>query len=155
MTADEIEALFARADGRYGFARWRRPLAPVVFGVDDAALATVKGAIAAVAAAARHPVVETDPEMGANLMVPRGRGRSSSSNPVRSMSMNWNCWTGARILPAFARCAGRGPMCALSLVIWAAHWAGAAIFRPLRANLWGRFNWMMRFYWTFSKKAWI
>lgn len=69
MTADEIEALFARADGRYGFARWRRPLAPVVFGVDDATLATVKGAIAAVAAAARHPVVETDPEMGANLMV--------------------------------------------------------------------------------------
>lgn len=69
MTAEEVAALFTRADGGYAFARWLRPIVPVVFGVDDATLATVKGAIEAVVALAGHRMAETDPEQGANLMV--------------------------------------------------------------------------------------
>ncbi|MEM1387139.1 MAG: hypothetical protein AAF748_08615 [Pseudomonadota bacterium] len=66
--AETIEALFTRADGSYLFARWGRPIAPVVFGVDDATLAVVKGACEAVVALAGHQMAETDPELGANLM---------------------------------------------------------------------------------------
>ncbi len=68
MTADEIETLFQRK-GQYAFARWGRPIAPVVFGVEDATLATVKGALEAVTTFAGHPMAETDPELGANLML--------------------------------------------------------------------------------------
>lgn len=69
MTADEIQALFTRADGSYLCARWGRPIVPVVFGIDDASLPVVKGAIEAVVALAGHRMAETDPELGANLMV--------------------------------------------------------------------------------------
>ena len=69
MTADQIEALFTRKDGTYLCARWGRPIAPVVFGVDDATLAVFKDAIAAVATLSHHAMAETDPELGANLMV--------------------------------------------------------------------------------------
>lgn len=69
MTPEEIEAYFTRSDGSYLCARWGRPIAPVVFGVDDATLAVVKGAIEAMAQLAGHDMVETDPELGANMMV--------------------------------------------------------------------------------------
>lgn len=69
MDATAIEALFTRTDGTYVCARWGRPLAPVVFGVDDATLSVFKDAIAAVATLAGHELAETDPELGANLMV--------------------------------------------------------------------------------------
>jgi hypothetical protein len=69
MTADEIAALFTRPDGSFLCARWGRPIVPVVFGVDDATLATVKAAIEAVVALAGHRMAETDPELGANLML--------------------------------------------------------------------------------------
>lgn len=65
----EVEPLFTRADGRYVFARWGRPIVPVVFGVDDASLALFKGAIEAVVTLAHHRMAETDPELGANLMI--------------------------------------------------------------------------------------
>ena len=64
-----IENLFTRADGAYVFARWGRPIVPVVFGVDDASLAVFKGAIEAVVTLASHQMAETDPELGANLMI--------------------------------------------------------------------------------------
>ena len=69
MQAKEIEALFTRADGQFLCARWGRPIVPVVFGVDDATLSTVKGAIEAVVALAGHKMAETDAELGVNLMV--------------------------------------------------------------------------------------
>lgn len=69
MTPTEIEALFTRADGSFLCARWGRPIVPVVFGVEEATLAVVKGAIEAVVAHAGHRMAETDPELGANLMV--------------------------------------------------------------------------------------
>lgn len=68
MTPEQIQALFTR-DGAYAFARWGRPVAPVVFGVDDATLAVVKGALDAVARLAGREIAETDPELGANLMI--------------------------------------------------------------------------------------
>lgn len=69
MTPQEIERLFTRSDGTYLCARWSRPIVPIVFGVDDATLAVMKGACEAVVTLAGHKMAETDPEMGANLMV--------------------------------------------------------------------------------------
>lgn len=69
MDQDAVAALFTRADGTYLCARWGRPIVPVVFGVDDATLAVFKGAIEAVVTLAQHQMAETDPELGANLMV--------------------------------------------------------------------------------------
>lgn len=69
MTAEEIEALFTGSDGSYFCARWGRPIVPVVFGVSDQTLATLKGAIEAMVTLAGHRMAETDPELGANLMM--------------------------------------------------------------------------------------
>ena len=68
MTPSNVEALFTGADGTYRFARWGRPIVPVVFGVGDETLPVVKGAVEAVVATAGHRMAETDPELGANLM---------------------------------------------------------------------------------------
>ena len=65
----DIAPFFTRSDGTYLCARWSRPIAPVVFGVDDATLGIVKGAIEAVVALADHKMTETDPELGANLVM--------------------------------------------------------------------------------------
>jgi hypothetical protein len=69
LTAAQIEDLFTRADGAYVFARWGRPIAPVIFGVDDQTLGIVKGAIESVVSLAGHQMAETDPELGVNLMM--------------------------------------------------------------------------------------
>lgn len=64
LSPEEIARLFTRSDGSFLFARWGRPLAPIVFGVEDATLATLKGAMEAVCAMAGHQMAETDPELG-------------------------------------------------------------------------------------------
>ncbi|WP_420343376.1 hypothetical protein [Paenirhodobacter sp.] len=69
LTPADVTRMFTRAGGDYLFARWGRPIVPVVFGVDAATLATVKGAVEAVVALAGHKMAETDPELGANLMI--------------------------------------------------------------------------------------
>lgn len=69
MTAEEIEKLFTRRDGQFAFARWGRPIAPVVFGVEEEALPVIKGALEAVAQLAGHEMAETDPELGSNVMM--------------------------------------------------------------------------------------
>ncbi|MES2436036.1 MAG: hypothetical protein V4586_19660 [Pseudomonadota bacterium] len=69
MTPEQVQTFFTRSDGSYLFARWGRPIVPVVFGVEDATLSVVKGAIEAVVALAGHKMAEHDPEIGANLMV--------------------------------------------------------------------------------------
>ena len=69
MDKAAVEALFTRSGGDYLFARWGRPIVPVVFGVDDATLSVVKGAVEAVVMLAGHRMAETDPELGANLMI--------------------------------------------------------------------------------------
>ncbi|MCD1625954.1 DUF2927 domain-containing protein [Seohaeicola saemankumensis] len=69
LSASDIETLFTRSDGGYVFARWGRPVAPVVFGVEAETLTVIKGALEAVVTLAGHQMAETDPELGANLMV--------------------------------------------------------------------------------------
>lgn len=69
MDAAQIEELFTRSDGGYAFARWGRPICPVVFGVDDATLAVVKSAIEATCELAGHEMGEMDAELGSNLMM--------------------------------------------------------------------------------------
>lgn len=69
MDAADIEALFTRGDGSFAFARWGRPICPVVFGVDDATLAVVKGALEAVVSLAGHEMGDMDAELGSNLMM--------------------------------------------------------------------------------------
>ncbi|WP_323009076.1 hypothetical protein [Paracoccus sp. (in: a-proteobacteria)] len=67
MNPDTIASLFTR-EGRFLCARWGRPVAPVIFGLADESLAVFRDATRAVLAHARHPIAETDPEMGANLI---------------------------------------------------------------------------------------
>lgn len=67
--ATDIEALFTRKDGTYLCARWGRPIVPVVFGVEDASVAVLKGAFEAVCVLAGHQMAETDPELGVNVMM--------------------------------------------------------------------------------------
>ena len=69
MEAREIEAHFTREDGSFLFARWGRPIAPVVFGVTDATLSVIKGALEAVMVLSGHRMAETDPELGSNMML--------------------------------------------------------------------------------------
>lgn len=68
MDHSEIEKMFTRGDGSFAFARWGRPLAPVVFGVDDATLSVIKGAIEAVCQVAGHETMDGDAELGSNFM---------------------------------------------------------------------------------------
>jgi hypothetical protein len=69
MQASDIEVLFTREDGQFLFARWGRPIAPVVFGVEEQTLEIIKGALEAVCVLSGHKMAETDPELGANLMM--------------------------------------------------------------------------------------
>lgn len=69
ISPETVEEFFTRASGDYVFARWGRPIAPVVFGVEDDTLTVVKSAIEACVAIAGHDMAETDPELGTNLMV--------------------------------------------------------------------------------------
>jgi len=69
MTPEEIESHFTTPNGAYAFARWGRPIVPVVFGVSEETLSVVKGAIEAVVTLAAHKMDELDAEFGANLML--------------------------------------------------------------------------------------
>lgn len=68
LSVAAIEQLFTRKDGNYSFARWGRPIAPIVFGVDDDTLGYLKDAIAQTVAVTGGTLAETDPEFGANFM---------------------------------------------------------------------------------------
>ncbi len=93
MGPGEIEALFTRGDGSYLFARWGRPIVPVVFGVDDASLAVFKGAIEAVVALTRG-----DPRLTTMLL------RRPELRPAHAYVLFW--WANAEarrvILQRFA-----------------------------------------------------
>ncbi|PHQ96346.1 MAG: hypothetical protein COB40_08795 [Marinosulfonomonas sp.] len=69
MTPEDVQALFTSESDEFRFARWGRPIVPIVFGVDAETLSVVKGAIEVVVGLAGHQMADTDPEMGANLMV--------------------------------------------------------------------------------------
>ena len=113
MTPQDIEAIFTRSDGRFAFARWGRPIAPVVFGVDDATLAVVKGAVEATCQLVRQPIVETDPELGSNLMMFffREWAELGGCPAWTSWSRIWGLWwRGYRLLvPTNTGCFGSMP----------------------------------------------
>ncbi len=69
LTPGRVEELFAAREGGYRFSRWGRPIAPVVFGVDDETLDHLKDAMRSVVNISGAEFAETDPELGANLMV--------------------------------------------------------------------------------------
>ena len=64
---DEIAGLFTR-EGKFLLVRWGRPVAPVMFGLADESLSIFRDVVRAVYAHAGHPLAETDPDMGANLI---------------------------------------------------------------------------------------
>ena len=68
MDTGDVEKLFTRSDEQFVFARWARAIAPVVFGVEDDALAVIKGAIDAVCQLAGHEMSDGDAELGSNFM---------------------------------------------------------------------------------------
>lgn len=69
MTPDDIAPYFTRSDGTYAFARWGRPIAPVVFGVEPQTLDIIRAAAHAMAGLAGVGIAETDPELGSNMMM--------------------------------------------------------------------------------------
>ena len=69
MDHGPVARAFTHPDGSYRFARWNRPIVPVVFGIEDTTLPIVKGAVEAVVALAGHRMAEKDPEIGANLLI--------------------------------------------------------------------------------------
>ena len=66
--AENPVILFTSPNQRYHFARWGRPIAPVVFGVGDENLPHLKDAIAMTVGISGGMLVDTDPELGANFM---------------------------------------------------------------------------------------
>jgi len=68
LTSAEVQSMFTN-NGRYIFARWSRPIAPVIFGTDDASLNVFKDAFQTVASLGDMRLAETDPELGANFLV--------------------------------------------------------------------------------------
>jgi hypothetical protein len=68
LSAEKIETLFTHPDGVFRFARWNRPIVPIVFGVDDATLEHLKTAIVTTVGITGTNIAETDPELGANFM---------------------------------------------------------------------------------------
>ncbi|MEM7506789.1 MAG: hypothetical protein AAF415_08580 [Pseudomonadota bacterium] len=66
---DHIATLFTRSDGSFRFARWGRPLAPVVYGTNDEGIRVVEEALRSVAGLAGLEIQELDPELGANFLV--------------------------------------------------------------------------------------
>jgi len=69
LSSEQVEALFTRSDDTYSFARWGRPIAPVLFGVEEPTLVTFKSALEALCQVSGHQIAETDPELGANFMM--------------------------------------------------------------------------------------
>lgn len=61
--------MFTRPDGAFVFARWGRPIAPVVVGVLDETLVVIKRAFEAITTQAGHPMIEVDPERVSNCMI--------------------------------------------------------------------------------------
>lgn len=67
--ADQIAALFTDASGQFRFARWSRPIVPVIFGAAEESLPPLKGAIETVVMASGHKMSDSDADLGANLMI--------------------------------------------------------------------------------------
>lgn len=69
LDATRVKNLFTVKDGGYRFSRWGRAIVPVIFGTDDVTLGHLKDAIASTIQDAGHEMEDTDPELGANLLI--------------------------------------------------------------------------------------
>jgi hypothetical protein len=67
--AERITQLFTGADGAFRFARWGRPLAPMVYGTDDAGVRIFERELRSVAGLAGLEIIELDPELAANFLI--------------------------------------------------------------------------------------
>lgn len=67
--AERIAALFTGEDGVFRFARWERPIAPVIYGTNDEGIRIFEEAFRSVVALSGREVIELDPDMGANFLV--------------------------------------------------------------------------------------
>ena len=68
MSHDKIVSLFSQEKG-YHFSRWNKPIAPVVFGIDNSSLASVKSAFLEVISITPLPISDFDSDLGANFFV--------------------------------------------------------------------------------------
>lgn len=64
-----VAALFTGRAGAFRFARWGRPLAPMIHGTNDEGVRIFEDALGAVAGLAGPGTAEIDPELGANFLV--------------------------------------------------------------------------------------
>lgn len=64
---EAIEKMFTH-DGVYKFARWSRPQAPAIFGVDDATLGQMKETIIKTVGFTGQEIADVDPDIGMNFM---------------------------------------------------------------------------------------
>ena len=71
MTDDtaRIEALFTGEDGAFRFARWARPVAPVIYGTNDEGIRIFEEALRSVVSLTGLEIAEIDPDLGANFLV--------------------------------------------------------------------------------------
>ena len=67
--AARIEALFTGPDGAFRFARWARPIAPVIYGTNDAGIRIFEEALKSVVGLTGLEMAEIDPDLGANFLV--------------------------------------------------------------------------------------
>jgi hypothetical protein len=67
--ATRIAALLTRAGGAFRFARWGRPLAPVIYGTNDEGIRIFEQGLRSVSTLAGLETIEIDPELGANFLV--------------------------------------------------------------------------------------
>lgn len=66
MTPEDIARRFTRPDGRFRFARWTRPVAPMVYGAGAASQPVLKAAVRLIAELAGMGFADRDPETGFN-----------------------------------------------------------------------------------------
>jgi hypothetical protein len=66
MTPEDIARRFTRPDGRFRFARWSRPVVPMVYGADAASQPVLKAGMRLIADLAGMGFGARDPETGFN-----------------------------------------------------------------------------------------
>ena len=141
LSPEAVEALFTRSDGDYLFARWGRPIAPVVFGVEPPTVAVLKGALEALCLLSEHATAETDPELGANLMVFFCRdwgeltGVPNLDRLIEGLGpLNYEPQRGLLVHPAYVVTPGREPLGTIDAWNWARGFKDAAGERPADVN---------------------
>jgi hypothetical protein len=67
--AERVARLFTRSDGSFRFARWGRPIAPAIFGTDEAGERLMTEGLRAAAGMTGLGLAERDGDLGANMLI--------------------------------------------------------------------------------------